>query len=115
VNKLTIGRMRKKSKTEESGRLPVPGARNRAEDALFLLGAAAVCGMLVLPMLPEERTVPREEAAVMVMSGAVQDRGRQNHAEREELVTPSNTEFEEEWNFYDYIGELFAGLISGQG
>ena len=115
MNKLTMGRMRKKSKAEESGRLSDPRTRSNTEDALFLLGAAAVCVMLALPMLPSERTVPREETAVMVMSGAVQVRDSQTPAEREELVTPSNTEFEEEWNFYDYIGELFAGLISGQG
>ena len=50
----------------------------------------------------------------MVMSGAVEAQGTIPDGKREELVTPSNTEFEEEWNFYDYIGELFAGLLFGQ-
>ena len=44
----------------------------------------------------------------MVMSRAV---GTQSA--KEEVIAPSNAE-DEEWNFYDYIGELFAGLISGR-
>ncbi|MBQ4590882.1 MAG: hypothetical protein IJB20_02510 [Clostridia bacterium] len=115
MSKFTMGRTRKKSKTEEIGSLYIPRARTKAADAVFVFGAAAVCVMLVLPMLPEEHTSPRAEAAVMVMSGAVREVGTEDTAEREELVTPSNTEFDEEWNFYDYIGELFAGLLSGQG
>ena len=115
MSKLIMGRTRKKSKTEETGSLSVPRTQTKAADAVFVFGAAAVCVMLALPMMPEERPEPHAEAAVMVMSGAVREVGTEDTAEREELVTPSNTEFEEEWNFYDYIGELFAGLLSGQG
>lgn len=115
MSKLTMGRTRKKTKTEEIGSLYIPRARTKAADAVFVFGAAAVCVMLVLPMLPEEHMSPCAETAVMVMSEAVQEHSTAGTSGREELVTPSNTEFDEKWNFYDYIGELFAGLISGQG
>ena len=113
MNKIQMGRTRKKSNGNEIASV---SAENRrvAADAVFVLGAAAVCVMLTLPLLPssaEPRAVPLEETAVMVMSGAVQT---SELPEREELVMPSNAE-EEEWNFYDYIGELFAGLLFGQG
>ncbi len=113
MNKMMIGRPRKKSIVE------APKEENgyrRTANAVMVLGAAAVCGMLALPMVSEPissepiRTNPRpEETAVMVMSGAVQG----TRPEKEEVIAPSNAE-EEEWSFYDYIGELFAGLISGQ-
>lgn len=111
MNKISIGRARKKSKEEMISRV---GGHGRAADAVFVFGAAAVCVMLTLPLLPssaEPRSLPLEETAVMVMSGAVQTA---EMPEREELLMPSNAE-EEEWNFYDYIGELFAGLLFGQG
>lgn len=114
MSKLTMGRTRKKSKPEENGRPSAMPVRREAADAVFVFGAAAVCVMLALPMVAEERPAPREEPAVMVMSGAVEAQGTIPDGKREELVTPSNTEFEEEWNFYDYIGELFAGLLFGQ-
>lgn len=111
MNKMTIGRPRKKSiaeGTKEENRY------RRTADAVMIFGAAAVCGILVLPMLseplPAERIVPAEETAVMVMSHAV---GTASRPEKEEVIAPSNAD-DEEWNFYDYIGELFAGLISGQ-
>ncbi len=109
MNKITMGRTRKKSKAEDCGKC---AERSRTVDAVFVLGTAAVCVMLALPMLnvssPEE-----DDAAVMVMSGAVEPQTMEKR-EREELIAPSNTEMEEEWSFYDYIGELFAGLLSGQ-
>ena len=112
MNKITIGRTRKKSKTEE-----FRASASRTADAVFVLGAAAVCVMLALPMMrdSEPDTARWDEAAVMVMSGAVQGQAQAPQAgEREELARPSNTEIEEEWSFYDYIGQLFAGLISGR-
>lgn len=121
MSKITMGRTRKKSKPEDIGSASVPRVHTNAADAVFVLGAAAVCVMLALPMMPAERSIPRDDAAVMVMSGAVhttKSAGRADTAEtqeREELIAPSNSELEEEWSFYDYIGELFAGLISGQG
>lgn len=114
MNKIIMGRTRKKSKPEKYVPGALPRFRTGTADMVFVLGAAAVCVMLALPMLPAEHTVPREEAAVMVMSGAVQGTASTDAVEKEELIAPSNTEFEEEWSFYDYIGELFAGLISGQ-
>ena len=113
MNKISIGRTRKKSKEENC----TGGAGySRAADALFVFGAAAVCVMLTLPLLPAsaERTFPEDTAAVAVMSDAVQS-GNADPQEREELAAPSGFGAEEEeWSFYDYIGELFAGLISGQ-
>ena len=112
MNKITIGRTRKKSKAGEFRE-----SASRAADAVFVLGAAAVCVMLALPMTrgiesPEE---PVRQAAVMVMSSAVQGQVQSPETgEREELARPSNTQIEEEWSCYDYIGELFAGLISGR-
>lgn len=111
MNKMTIGRPRKKSIAEAPAENRETICR-RTADAVMIFGAAAVCGMLALPMLAE--AVPpkptAEEAAVMVMSRAV---GTAAVTEKEEVIAPSNAE-DEEWNFYDYIGELFAGLISGQ-
>lgn len=103
MHKITVGRTRKKSNTGTVS----------AADAVFVFGAAAVCVMLTLPLLTVsgESVPPSEESAVMVMSGAVMNTGT---PEREELAAPSGIE-EEEWSFYDYIGELFAGLISGRG
>ena len=113
MNKMTIGRARKKSTEEIPASMTAQSSRRRTADAVMIFGAAAVCGMLALPLraMPSaaERTLPAEETAVMVMSHAVQTTG----TEKEEVIAPSNAE-EEEWNFYDYIGELFAGLISGQ-
>ncbi len=115
MNKMTIGRPRKKSTETIPPTEDAQSSRRRTADAVMIFGAAAVCGMLALPLrsLPmspsEERVLPSEETAVMVMSHAVQTA----RPEKEEVIAPSNAE-EEEWNFYDYIGELFAGLISGQ-
>ncbi len=100
--KITVGRTRKKSK--------LPDDRNAAADSVFVVGAVAVCIMLALPLIRShaaEKVSEKEDVAVMVMSGAVT-------TEREELVAPSNTDVDEEWSFYDYIGELFAGLLSGR-
>ncbi len=109
MEKITVGRTRKKSKVYERSE---DSGRHRAADAVFIFGAAAVCVMLTLPMLPlSGRSAPPEEAAVMVFGTAVQNG---QGTEREELAAPSAAE-EEEWSFYDYIGELFAGLLSGQG
>ncbi len=110
MEKITVGRTRKKSKAED---ISAGSGRRGAADAVFVFGAAAVCVMLTLPLLPSsaERTAPEDGAAVMVMSSAVQ---AGELPAREELIAPSNAE-EEEWSFYDYIGELFAGLISGRG
>ncbi len=113
MNKMTIGRPRKKSTETIPPTEDAQSSRRRTADAVMIFGAAAVCGMLALPLrslpIPEERVLASEETAVMVMSHAVQTA----RPEKEEVIAPSNAE-EEEWNFYDYIGELFAGLISGQ-
>lgn len=121
MNKITVGRTRKKSKNTVAVQKDAnPG---HAADAVFVFGAAAVCAMLALPMLSlpfeldlepgQGKTSPtRNEVAVTVMSSGVETITQTQ--EREELVAPSNAESEEEWSFYDYIGELFAGLISGQ-
>jgi hypothetical protein len=113
MNKISIGRARKKSKEEMISRV---GGHGRAADAVFVFGAAAVCVMLTLPLLPQsgEYRLPGD-TAVPVMSGAVQTETAEI-PEKEELAAPSGFPAEtEEWNFYDYMGELFAGLISGQG
>ncbi|MGN1346760.1 MAG: hypothetical protein ACI4V1_08235, partial [Eubacteriales bacterium] len=109
MKKITMGRTRKKSKRREdaNGAEEMPAA-----DAVFVLGAAAVCVMLAFPMLSADRTSEKpENTAIMAMSSAVETA---ESAEREEVVAPSNTAPEEKWSFYDYIGELFAGLLSGQ-
>ena len=115
MNKIIMGRKRKKSKDadrgRETGNETIRGSH--AADAMFVLGAAAVCVMLALPMLSmsaEEPSAMAEDVAVMVMSTGAE----QSPQEREELAAPSNAQTEEDWSFYDYIGELFAGLISGQ-
>ena len=109
MNKMTIGRMRKKSTDAIPAAADTKSSCRRTADAVMIFGAAAVCAMLALPLRtlpdPEERDISSGETAVMVMSPAVQP--------KEEVIAPSNAE-EEEWSFYDYIGELFAGLISGQ-
>lgn len=112
MEKITVGRTRKKSKAAEKS--AVSGRRGTA-DAVFVFGAAAVCVMLTMPLLgsAKEPSFPAEEAAVMVFGTGVQ--AADGIPEREELAAPSGRETEEEWNFYDYIGELFAGLISGWG
>lgn len=111
MNKMTIGRLRKKSTETIPPTEDTAASRRRTADAVMIFGAAAVCGMLALPLrsLPMQTEQPLEETAVMVMSYAVPTA----KPEKEEVIAPSNAE-EEEWNFYDYIGELFAGLISGQ-
>lgn len=104
MQNFTMGRTRKKSNVpalEEE----IAGTRKTAADAVFLVGAVAVCVMLALPMLSaENRTSPEDSEAVVAVMATVG---------KEEVVTPSNA-VTEEWSFYDYIGELFAGLISGQ-
>jgi len=116
MKKITIGRTRKKSTAEippANGNAQPFYSRSRTADAVMVFGAAAVCGMLAFPLrslpIPEKGTFPADETAVMVMSFAVQTAA----PVKEEVIAPSNAD-EEEWNFYDYIGELFAGLISGQ-
>lgn len=114
MNKITMGRTRKKSK--EADAVQQTENAGHAADAVFILGAAAVCVMLAVPMLSlplGESSAMRDEAAVTVMSSAIEVETSPKTEEREELVAPSNAKTEE-WSFYDYIGELFAGLISGQ-
>lgn len=105
MSKLTIGRSR-------TVREP-PSSRDTAADAPtiassgLMLGQTVVCVALAVSIL----YVPPKNSneTVAVMSGAVV-----GEREREELERPSSAEVEE-WSFYDYIGELFAGLISGNG
>ncbi len=104
MQNFTMGRTRKKSNVPEAsgedGRI-----RKTAADAVFLVGTVAVCAMLALPMLSAEtRTIPEDGEAVVAVMTTVG---------KEEVFTPSNA-VTEEWSFYDYIGELFAGLLSGQ-
>lgn len=106
MDKIVIGRKRKKSEVTKNADCRHVTCVNGA-DAVFVVGAVAVCTMLALPMM---YTPTHGEESVAVMSKAVQT----ENTEREELVAPSNAE-SEEWNFYDYIGELFAGLLSGKG
>ena len=121
MEKITMGRTRKKSNgagRTEYAETAEHARRKRTADAVFAFGGAAVCLMLAAAMPdPSEVRTPDPGTAVMAMSGAVEAQGSSGASssdEREELIAPSNTEMEEEWNFYDYIGELFAGLISGQ-
>ena len=115
MNKITVGRTRKKSKPESGNILRVhqEASSSRAADTVLALGAAAVCVMLALPMrtlAPSEESKPLERAVMVMSTGVV---GQGNPVEKEEVSAPSVREAEE-WNFYDYIGELFAGLLTGQ-
>ncbi len=79
--------------------------RTRTADAVFVLGTVAVCAMLTLPMISAETTEGmRDDTAIVAVMATVS---------KEEVFTPSNAKTDE-WSFYDYIGELFAGLLSGQ-
>ena len=73
MNKMTIGRPRKKSTETIPPTVDTPSFCRRTADAVMIFGAAAVCGMLAFPLrsLPVQPEHPLEETAVMVMSSAV--------------------------------------------
>lgn len=100
MKKLTVGRKRK-TQIEISRDHTVEG------NLMFILGLAIICVMLSLPMVrAEEGDKISYGDAVPVMSGGV--------VEREELSKPvKDTSAAERWSIYDYIGELFAELITG--
>ncbi len=104
MQNFTMGRTRKKSNVPEIQKQNET-VRQPTADAVFLVGAVAVVVMLALPMLSAEteKTVWDDDAAVAVMATVG----------KEEVYAPSNADTDE-WSFYDYIGELFAGLLSGQ-
>lgn len=76
------------------------------EGGVFILGIVLMCAILLGPIARAEED-PFAEEAVLVMSGG----------EREEVMLPGDkaASAEEKWSFYDYIGELFADLIFGEG
>lgn len=112
MEKLVIGRKRNGNVTSKSARVDVSSYKTGAfADTVFVFGAVTACVMLALPMFADTReNAYRDEVAVAVMSTAV----NAETGEREEVMAPSSSA-PDEWSFYDYIGELFAGLLSGKG
>ncbi len=109
MSKLTIGRSRtvRESRRSRDTAADVPPTTSTTASSGLMLGQTVVCVALAVSMLYVPPKTSNE--TVTVMSSAVV-----GECEREELERPSSAEVEE-WSFYDYIGELFAGLISGNG
>lgn len=76
------------------------------EGIVFVVGIILMCALFFAPLWRVESD-PFEGEAILVMAGG----------EREEVKLPDNraASTEEKWSFYDYIGELFADLIFGDG
>lgn len=105
----------KRKKTNEMRRQD-SSELSSASAVMLLVGAVSVSVMLTVCLAGADSGDMFRDGgyAVMAMSGAVENEnadGSGTEKKREELVVPSAAE-EEKWNLYDYIGELFAGLIS---
>ena len=100
-DKITIGRMREKEAEEKEAE-----KKGAMCGGLFALGVVAICAALVIPMA--RKPMPDKEA-VAAMSGSVcEEKERQVLVEAEKEVSA-----EEEWSIFEYIGEVFADLITG--
>jgi len=79
-----------------------------SERIVFVVGLILMCVILLGPLSRAE-SGSFEADAVLVMSVA--------ESTREEVMLPQDktTVAEKKWSFYDYIGELFANMIFGEG
>ncbi len=95
--KITIG----KSKTQQKH-------TDGTEKFIFVLGLMLMCAMLAFPLWKEDGDSFSSDAVAVM--GTVSDESA------EVIKMPENTSAstEERWSFYDYIGELFAGLLFGE-
>ena len=103
MKKVTIGSKRKKEAEKEI-------LRKRFADFLMILGTAAMCISIIIPLTGEETQVSEEAVAVMKTSEY-----EIRETDREELVMPerdisANTA---DVSIFEYIGEFFAELIRG--
>lgn len=111
--KFVSGIKRKKTNFEKNAD---GSALSRAAAAMLLTGAVSVSVILSVFLVDAgaDGATTGDEYAVEVFGGTIHDSGEdgaETEREREELLLPSAVQ-EEKWNLYDYIGELFAGLIS---
>ena len=76
------------------------------ERIVFMLGILLMCAMLIAPLLRAGEDHFSADA-VLVMSDP----------EREKVMLPEDksASAEKKWSFYDYIGEIFAELLFGEG
>ncbi len=79
-----------------------------AEKFVFALGIILMCIILIAPLV-KSGTDSFESEAVMVMNLSTSE-----NAEKIELPEHKGTLAEDKWSFFDYIGELFAGLLFGE-
>ena len=103
MKKVTVGSKRKKEVEKEI-------LRKRFADFLMILGTAAMCISIIIPLTGEEAQVSEEAVAVMKTSEY-----EIRETDREELVMPerdisANTA---DVSIFEYIGEFFAELIRG--
>ena len=96
MNRITIGRVREKSKTQEKIQ---PERVSFREDIVAALGLCALCLMFLVPVSGEEAMA---DEAVAVMSGAVQE-----YRDGDE---PAGADAEDE-SVFDRIGRMFASLL----
>lgn len=110
MEKLTIGRKRKSDKINDN--------TAHYPELLTAIGLSTMCIMLVLSMISEAGSASAEsnntsDAAVAVMSSAVEETGEKK---REELVMPDKkTSAAGDESVFEAIGEFFADLILGEG
>ncbi len=95
--KITIG----KSKTQQKH-------TDSTEQFIFALGLMLMCAMLVFPLWRKDSDSFSSDAVAVM--------GNMSDESAEVIKTPENTSAstEERWSFYDYIGELFAGILFGE-
>lgn len=77
-----------------------------SEKIVFTVGIILMCAILLSPLSRAEENPFAEEAALVMST-----------SEREKVIIPEDkaASSEKRWSFYDYIGELFASLIFGEG
>ena len=103
MKKVTVGRKRKKETEKEI-------LKKRSGDFLMVLGTAAMCISIIIPLTGKDTEVSENAVAVMKSSEY-----EIKETDREELVMPdrdisANTA---DVSIFEYIGEFFAELIRG--
>ncbi len=100
MNRLTVGRRRNNRSEKEI-------LKKRFADFLMIIGTAAMCVSLTVPLAGRDNITREDAVAVMSSVSDVRE------TDREELVMPerdisANTY---DTSIFEYIGEFFADLI----
>lgn len=103
MEKLTIGRAR-------SNNSKINNEKRREADLLFKIGCVAVCLSFIVSLFGGGQK-GSYDVAIPVMSTGVESE-QTDEMTKPEKDTSSRVE---EWSFYDYIGQMIADLLFGEG